>query len=162
MAEFSFDIVSEFDFQELRNAIDQTKRETSTRFDLKDSDIEIELNQDAIDLNIASEHQSDAVLGIVIQKIVNRKISPKILDPQKIEASGGMRFRQSIKLIKSLDQENAKKISKFIRDNFPKAKASIQGDTVRISSKSKDDLQAVMNGVKNIGIEVPLQFTNYR
>src|SRR3989339_1236777 len=143
-SDFSFDIVSQFDAQELRNAVDQVRREVSTRYDLKDSHIEIDLTENDINVNTVNEYQMQAVMGILIQKLINRSLSPKILDPQKIEDAGGMRFKQLIKLIKALDQETAKKLSKMIRDNFPKVKPTIQGDSVRVSSKSKDDLQAVM------------------
>lgn len=161
--EHSMDVVSEFDFQELRNAIDQAKRECTTRYDLKDSNIEIELTDDKITLNVASVNQLSAVEGIVIQKMINRKISPKILDKKPHEEAGGMRIRQEIELRKALDQENAKKVSKLVRDDFSKVKASIQGSTVRLTSKSIDDLQAARKALlEDKSITVPLQFTNYR
>ncbi|OGJ52132.1 YajQ family cyclic di-GMP-binding protein [Candidatus Peregrinibacteria bacterium RIFOXYB2_FULL_32_7] len=163
MSEFSFDIVSEFDLQELKNALDQTRREVSTRYDLKDSKIEIELNDTEITFNVANEYQVEAVRGVLIQKLVNRQISARIFGEQKTEAVGGMRFKHAIKLIKALDQENAKKISKYLRDNFPKAKGTIEGSAVRVKSKSKDELQAIMKAIKSLEeIKISLQFVNYR
>lgn len=162
-SEHSMDIGINFDLQELRNAIDQAKKETVNRYDLKDSNIVIELNDDNIKINAASDMQIEAVYGIIVKKMVGRNLSPKILDRQKIEEAGGMRVRQELKLIKALDQENAKKISKIVRDNFPKSKPVIQGETVRIVSKSIDELQEIMTKLKaDESIKVPLNFTNYR
>ncbi len=161
--EHSMDVVSEFDLQELRNAVDQARREVSTRYDLKDSNIEIELSADKLVFNADSEYQLQAVDGIVLQKIINRGVSPKVLKRNKAEPVGGMRWKQEIDLIKSLDQESAKLISKIVRDSLPKVKANIQGSTVRLVSKSIDDLQearTVLSADKSI--EVPLQYTNYR
>lgn len=157
------DIVVRFDFQELRNAVDQAKREATTRYDLKDSAIEIELTDDKITLNTANEYQIEAVFGILLQKVISRGISPEVLDRQAASEIGGMRFKQEIKLIKALDAENAKKISKMIRDAFPKVKPTIQGDTVRVASKSIDELQAVIAMLKkDEKLNLPLEFTNYR
>lgn len=162
-SEHSMDVVVNFDFQELRNAVDQTKKEAINRYDLKDAKIEIELNDDDVKVIANSEYQLEAVFGILVKKTVGRNLSPKILDRQKAEEAGGMRYKQQIKLIKALDQETAKEISKKIRDKFPKVKPSIQGDTVRVTSKSIDELQEVMQMLKmDATIKVPLSFTNYR
>lgn len=163
-SEHSMDVVVKFDFQELRNAVDQCRRDTSTRYDLKDAKIEIELNDDDIKLNAVSENQLEAVFNLLIEKITRRGLSYRIFDRKPAEQAGGMRMRQEIKLIKALDQENAKIISKFVRDHFPKAKANIQGDTVRIVSKSIDELQQIIAALKSeeAGINLPLEFTNYR
>lgn len=162
-SEHSMDIVVNFDFQELRNAVDQAKKEAINRYDLKDAKIEIELTDDEIKVAANSEYQLEAVFGIIVKKVVGRNLSPKILDRQKAEEAGGMRYKQQIKLIKALDQETSKEISKKIRDRFPKSKASIQGDTVRVTSKSIDELQEVMQMLKvDATIKVPLSFSNYR
>lgn len=162
-SESSFDIVSEFDIQELRNAVDQTIKECITRYDLKDSKIVIELKDDQIDINVANEYQVESVKGILLQKIINRKLSPKILDFQDFEPAANMRVRQTIKLIKAMDQETAKEISRFIRDNFPKAKPNIQGPVVRVSSKDKDELQAIIQMLKSKeDLKIPIEFTNFR
>ncbi len=161
--ESSFDIVSEFDFQELKNAVEQTKKEVSTRYDLKDADITIDLTESELTITAEDNMQLQATESIILQKMVNRKVSPKILTPTEPAVVGGGKSQKKIPLIKSLSQENAKKISALIRDAKLKVKASIQGDSVRVTGKSKDDLQSVMNLLREEkSIEVPLQFTNYR
>lgn len=161
--EFSFDIVSEFDEQELRNAVDQTKREIQNRYDFKGTNTEITLNEDDILVMAQDKMKLKAVQDVLFQKLVNRKLSPKILDIKDPEDAAGMMFKQTMKLVKVLNQEQCKKITKMIKDNFPKVKTSIQGETVRVSAKSKDDLQAVMGKLREgKEIDAPLQFTNYR
>lgn len=161
--EHSMDIIVRFDFQELRNAVDQARREAVNRFDLKDSNIEIELGDDSIKITAPSNIQIESVYGILCKKMIGRNLSSMILDRQEIQEIGGMRVRLELRLIKALDQENAKKISKIIRDNFSKTKPTIQGESVRVSSKSIDELQAVIGMLKaEAGIKVPLEFTNYR
>lgn len=159
----SFDIVSQFDFQELRNAVDQVKREIITRYDFKGTNTEVTLNEEDILVIVPDSMKLKAVLDMLFQKLVNRKLSPKILEIKDPEPAALGALRQVIKLIKTLDQENCKEISKLIRDRFPKAKASIQGDTVRVSSKSKDELQEIMAMLRQeTTIKLPLEFTNYR
>lgn len=159
---FSFDIVSDFDRQELVNAIDTTKRDVQSRYDLKDTKTEIELGADAIVINTNSEFTLDAVHTLMQQRAAKRNLSLKIFDYGKIESASGSRVRQEIKLKKGLSQDIAKQITKIIRDEFKKAQGSIQGDAVRVSAKSKDDLQAVMQRMKQEDFPVALQFTNYR
>ena len=162
-SEHSMDIVVDFDFQELKNAIDQVKRESATRYDLKDAKVEIELTDESIKVNAQSDNQLETVFGMIVQKAVNRKLSAKIFIRGKKEEAGGMRAREEIKLVKALDQENAKELSKIIRDNYPKVKSSIQGETLRVSSKTIDDLQAIMSHLRGLeSIKVPLSFTNFR
>jgi hypothetical protein len=159
----SMDIISQFDLQEVRNAFDQTKKEVVIRYDLKMLGIEVEMTDDKITITAPSEMALNATWEIFLQKVVNRKLSPKILDRQELEKVGGNQVRYVANLIKALDQETAKKISKMIRDNFKKAKSSINGETVRVSSKSRDELQAIMTMLKaDKSIERPLEFTNYR
>lgn len=159
---FSFDIVSDFDRQELVNAIDQTKREIQTRYDLKDTKTELELGDDVITVNTDSEFTLQAVHTILQTKAAKRNLSMKIFDYGKAETAGGNRVRQEIKLKKGISQELGKQITKLIRDEFKKIQASIQGDAVRITSKSKDDLQMVIQRLKQEDFPVALQFTNYR
>ncbi|PKL36368.1 YajQ family cyclic di-GMP-binding protein [Candidatus Peregrinibacteria bacterium HGW-Peregrinibacteria-1] len=162
-SDHSMDIVVRFDFQELRNAVDQGKREITNRFDLKDHNIEIDLSEEEIKITAPSNIQITSAYDILLKKVIARQLSPLILDPQEIKEIGGMRVRQEIKLIKSLDQENAKKITKIIKENLPKVSTNIQGDTVRASSKSIDDLQAARTLLANEpSIKMPLEFTNYR
>ncbi|HEY9707042.1 MAG TPA: YajQ family cyclic di-GMP-binding protein [Oculatellaceae cyanobacterium] len=160
---YSFDVVSDFDRQELVNAVDQTVREIGSRYDLKDTKTTLELGEEAITVNTDSEFTLDGVHTILRTKAAKRNLSQKIFDYGKIESASGNRVRQEIKLKKGISQEIAKQISKLIRDEFPKkAQASIQGDSVRVSSKNKDDLQEVIQRLKQEDLPVALQFTNYR
>jgi cyclic-di-GMP-binding protein len=159
---FSFDIVSDFDYQELVNAIDQAQREIDTRYDLKDSKTEIDLKQEEIIINTASQFTLDAVMTIIQTKASKRLISLKIFDPGTVESASGARVRQTVKLKKGIDQEIAKKVSKAIRDGVPKVQVSIQGDALRVTGKSKDDLQLAMQFVKQGDWPADFQFTNYR
>lgn len=159
---FSFDIVSDFDRQELVNTVDQTIREISSRYDLKDTKTTVELGEEAITVNTDSEFTLEAIHMILQTKAAKRNLSLKIFDYGKIESASGNRVRQEIKLKKGISQEIAKQITKLIRDEVKKAQASIQGDAVRVSSKSKDDLQVVIGRLKQEDFPVALQFTNYR
>ncbi|PJC39353.1 YajQ family cyclic di-GMP-binding protein [Candidatus Peregrinibacteria bacterium CG_4_9_14_0_2_um_filter_38_9] len=162
-SDHSMDIAAKFDMQEMRNAVDQAKKEILTRYDLKDSHIEIELTDDLIKVNTANEFQLDTVYEIIMKRMAARGLSTKILDRQTFEPAGGMRMKQEIKLVKSIDQESAKTITKLIRDNFQKTKTNIQGDEVRVTSKSIDDLQGIMKYLQSKeDIKVPLFFTNFR
>ncbi|MFA5828927.1 MAG: YajQ family cyclic di-GMP-binding protein [Candidatus Gracilibacteria bacterium] len=161
-SEFSFDVVSEFDFQELRNAVDQVQREILTRYDFKGTHTEVTLSDDNIVVLVPDTMKLKAVQDMLFQKVVNRKLSPKIFKLGDPEPAAMGALRQTITLIKVLDQETSKKISKIIKEKFPKVKASIQGDSVRISSKSKDDLQAAMAQLRQESLSVPLDFTNFR
>ena len=159
---FSFDIVSDFDYQELVNAIDQTTREIASRYDLKDTKTTVELGKETITVNTDSEFTLDAVHTILQTKAAKRNLSLKIFDYGKVESASGNRVRQEIKLKKGISQEIGKQISKLIRDEFKKVQASIQGDAVRVSAKDKDELQAVIGRLKQQDYPVALQFTNYR
>ncbi len=159
---YSFDIVSDFDRQELVNAVDQTEREIKSRFDLKDTKTTLELGDDVITISTDSEFTLDAVHTILQIKSAKRNLSLKIFDYGKIEPAGGNRIRQEIKLRKGLTQEIAKQITKLIRDEIKKVQPSIQGDAVRVSAKSKDDLQLVIQRLKQEDYPVALQFNNYR
>lgn len=161
-ATYSFDIVSDFDRQELVNAVDQTVRDIKSRYDLKDTQTTVELNDEAIVINTDSEFTLESVHTVLREKAAKRQLSMKIFDFGKIESASGNRVRQEIKLKKGISQEIGKQISKLIRDEFKKVQASIQGDAVRVSSKAKDDLQAVMQRLKQEDFPVALQFTNYR
>lgn len=158
----SFDIVSKFDRQELRNALDQANREIRTRYDLKDTNTEIEEGDDQFTITTQSEYSLTAVKDIIESKLIGRKLSLKILDYQDEEEASGARMRQVVKLKEGLNDEIAKKISKEIRDNFKKAKPQIQGDSVRVQAKSRDELQEVIEMLKSGDWPVALQFVNYR
>ena len=159
---FSFDVVSDFDRQELVNAVDQTNREIIARYDLKDTKTTLELGEDAIVINTDSEFTLDAIQTILQIKSAKRNLSLKIFDYGKVESASGNRVRQEIKLKKGLTPEVAKQITKLIRDEFKKVQGSIQGDAVRVSAKAKDDLQGVMQRLKQEDYPMALQFDNYR
>jgi cyclic-di-GMP-binding protein len=159
---YSFDIVSEFDRQELVNAVDQANRDISSRYDLKDTATTLELGEKAITIVTDSEMTLQSVTDVLSQKAAKRNLSLKIFEYGKIESASGNKVRQEITLKKGISQEIAKQISKLIRDEFKKVQASIQGEAVRVSAKSKDDLQDVMQRMKQEDYPVALQFTNYR
>lgn len=161
-AENSFDVVSQYEEQELVNALDQTRREVNTRFDLKDTKTEISQDKKGITILTASEFTLKSVVDVLQSKMIKRDLSLKILKAGKVEQAHGMMVRQTFELQQGISQELAKEISKLIRDRFPKVKAQIQGDAVRVSAKSRDDLQAVIAALKEKDYPVPLQFVNYR
>jgi cyclic-di-GMP-binding protein len=159
---YSFDVVSDFDSQELLNAVDQVRREVGQRYDLKDSNTEIELAEATIEITTASDMTLEAVVDVLRQKATKRDISLKIFDLQPPEAVGGNRVKQLIKLRKGLSQELAKQLSKKVRDELKKVTVSVQGDSLRITGKNKDDLQGAIQLLRGEDLEVPLQFENYR
>jgi uncharacterized protein YajQ (UPF0234 family) len=161
----SFDVVSEFDRQELVNAVDQVRRDVSSRFDLKDSNSEIELEADkAITITTADEMKLRNIYDILQTKLVKRNLNIRILDPQPLENALGGRVRRVYNLKKGLTQELAKKIVADIKDSKIKVQASIQGDQIRVSGKDKDNLQEVIKMLRanEEKYDYPLQFTNYR
>src|SRR5579883_2741686 len=161
-AENSFDVVSQYDEQELVNALDQTRREVSTRYDLKDTKTEITYDPKKSNITIltASEFTLKSVRDVLESKMVRRNLSLKILKPGEIEQASGGKVRQQIELQKGISQELAKEISKLIRDQFPKVKSKIHGDTVRVTGKSRDELQGVIALLREKAYPVPLQFEN--
>ena len=165
MAEnFSFDVVSDFDRQELVNALDQVKREISQRYDLKGTDTSLDLEKDNIFITTNSELTLNSVIDIIRQKAIKRKLSIKIFDFNSIEVVSGNKVKQTITLKKGLNQEIAKKISKNIRDEIKKNNVSINGETLRVMSKSKNDLQLAIKLLENLEetYQIPLQANNYR
>ena len=163
-AESTFDIVSEFDRQELVNAVDQTQRDVRTRYDLKDSNTELALGEKELTIISDAELHLAAVRDIFETKALRRNLSLKIFKWGTVEEIGGMRVRQVAALQQGIPDDVAKKLQKLIRDQFPKIQPRIQGDALRIGSKSRDDLQGVIKLVKERqdDFTVPLQFTNYR
>jgi uncharacterized protein YajQ (UPF0234 family) len=160
--EVSFDVVSEFDVQELRNALDQVRREVGQRYDFKGVTVQLEQGTDEITLLTDDEYKASAVKDLLESKATRRNLSLKIFDWGKVEESGGNKVRQRIGLRKGLPDDLAKKLTKLIRDEFPKVKSQIQGDAIRVSAKSKDDLQRVITRLRELDEAVPLQFQNYR
>ena len=161
---YSFDVVSEFDQQELVNAIDQLRREVDQRYDLKDSKTKIDIKENELSIVSQSEMTIQSVKDILLQKATKRNLSLKIFDFQNIETIGGNMVMQNVILKKGLSQEISKKLSKLIRDNLKKITASIQGDSLRVTGKSKDDLQSAINLIKGHedDLDIALQFENYR
>jgi hypothetical protein len=163
-SESTFDIVSDFDRQELVNAVDQALREVHTRFDLKDSKTDIELGDKELTITTESAMHLAAVRDILQSKVLRRNLSIKILDFGQVQEISGARVRQVAAVQKGISDELARRLQKEIKAAFPKVQARIQGDALRIGSKNKDELQAVIRHFRERQDEypVPLQFTNYR
>lgn len=158
----SFDVVSDFDEQELRNALDQVRREVQQRYDFKGVTVDIAQTKTELVLVTDDEHRAAAVKDLIESKAIRRGLSLKVFDWGKVEPAGGNKVRQTIGLRRGLAEPLAKKITKLIRDEFPKVKSQIQGDAVRVSGKSKDELQRVIGRLRELDEDVPLQFENYR
>ncbi len=158
----SFDVVSEVDMQEVDNAVNQAIKEIGTRYDFRGSKSEISLDGDTIKLIGDDEYKLGAVVDVLKGKMVKRNVSIKNLEFGKVEPASGATVRQLVTIKKGISQENAKKVTKAIKDMKIKVQASIQGDQVRVSGKDKDDLQAVIQMLKNLDVPVELQFTNFR
>lgn len=165
MANFSFDVVSEYDKAEMNNVFDQAQREISSRYDFKGTPAELEwLNGDKTGIKVTGngEWQIEAILDIVRKKLATRGQSQKVLETSKDIIESNLKATQEVPFKQGLDQEKAKKITSLIREKFPKVKPQIQGDAVRVTSNSKDDLQAIMQLLKAQDFDFPLSFTNYR
>ena len=165
MAEsFSFDVVSDFDRQELVNTLDQVKREISQRYDLKGTDTKVELDKENIFIITNSELTLNSVNDIIRQKAIKRNLSLKIFDYGEVEIVSGNKVKQTILLKQGIKQEIAKKISKNLRDQIKKINVSINGETLRVSSKSKNDLQLVIKLVSELeeSLNIPLKANNFR
>ena len=160
----SFDVVSDFDRQELVNSVDQVRRELSQRYDLKDSNAVIEIEESEVSITADSDMALNSIEQILRQKVIKRNLSIKILDFQSIESIGGNRVKQRVVLRRGLSQEIAKNLSKYIRDELKKLTVSINGDSLRVTGKNKDDLQSAIQllKLKENDLEIPLQFENYR
>lgn len=165
MANFSFDVVSEYDKAEMNNVFDQTQREIASRYDFKGTPAEIEwLDGDKSGFKITGngEWQIDAIIDIVRKKLATRGQSQKVLDTSHEATTANLKTTKEVHFKQGLNQDSAKKITAQIRDNQPKAKSQIQGDAVRVTSSSKDDLQSVMQLLQSQEFDFPLSFTNYR
>src|SRR5437588_3890911 len=163
MAEFSFDVVSEFDSAELTNALDQARREVGTRFDFKGTDPTIEQRGEVITLEASTEDRVRAVYQVLVEKAARRQLSPKLFKPSEPKTIGRGRGQIEVKLNAGISDELAKDLQKRARAASPKVQVRIQGDQLRITSKEKDALQAVIKALREAeDIPVPLQFTNYR
>lgn len=161
-SEYSFDIVSKVDMQEVNNAVTQAMREIETRFDFKGSKSDIKLENEALVVASEDDYKLKSVIDILQSKLVKRGVPIRNMDYGKIEPASGATVRQTIKLKQGVDQDNAKKINILIRDSKLKVKSQIQGDQLRVIGKSKDDLQQVMALLRGADLPLELQFTNYR
>ncbi len=159
----TFDIVSQVDMQEVRNAVDQAHRELSTRFDFKGTDSTVELNGMELRLHSATEDRLRAVVQVVEEKLVKRKVSLKALDYGKPEEAAKGTVRQTVALKAGINSDNARAINRWIKDHAAKGVSSqTQGEQVRVSGKKRDDLQAVIAGLREEDLGLPLQFENFR
>ena len=159
----SFDVVSEVDVQEVRNAVDQAKRELATRFDFKGTDSNVELKENAIELESASEERLKAATQVLEEKLVRRKVSLKALDYGKVEEASHGRARQTASLHVGINDEKAREIGKFIKGlGLKGVQHQVQGDQLRVTGKKRDDLQTAIAKMKEKDFGVPLQFTNFR
>ena len=159
----TFDVVSQVDLQEVRNAVDQAQRELATRFDFKGTDSSVELHDMELRLHSSTEDRLRAVLQVVEEKLVKRKVSLKALDYGKVEEAAKGTARQTLTLKAGLSTDNTKAINRFLKEHAPKGVSSqTQGDQVRVSAKKRDDLQAVIAALKEEDFGLPLQFENFR
>ena len=164
MANFSFDVVSEYDKAEMNNVFDQSHREMDNRYDFKGTPAALDWLEDKKGIKVTGngEWQIDAVLDIVRKKLATRGIDQKILDTSNDTIESNLKATKDVPFKQGLDQDKTKRITKMIRDTYPKVKTQIQGDSVRMMSNSKDDLQAIMQLLKSHDFDFPLNFTNYR
>jgi len=159
----SFDIVSEVDLQEVRNAVDQANREAATRFDFKGTESSVELGEGELVLASSTEDRLRALYQVLEEKLVKRQVSLKVLDPGKVEEASRGAARQKVKLKAGIDQDLAKQLNRFIKEQGPKGiQSQTQGDQVRITAKKRDDLQAVIAACREHDFGIPLQFINFR
>ena len=160
--EISFDVVSDFDEQELRNALDQVRREVQQRYDFKGAHVDLAQEKDKLVLVTDSDMRARAIRDLVESKAVRRNLSLKIFDWGEVLPAGGNKVRQEITLRRGLPDDLARKLVKQIRDEFPKVQPRIQGDAIRVAGKSRDELQKVIVRLRELDEAVPLQFENYR
>jgi len=159
----SFDVVSEVDHQEVRNAVDQASRELATRFDFKGTESSIELGDDSLTLRSATEDRLKAVRQVLEEKLVRRNVSLKAVDYGKVEEASGGSARQVAKIVAGISSEKAREVNKKIKETAPKGiQSQTQGEQVRVTGKKRDDLQAVMAALREHDFGIPLQFQNFR
>lgn len=159
----TFDVVSELDMQEVRNAVDQAQREVSTRFDFKDTGSTIDLGEDEIRLHSATEDRLRALVQVLEEKLVRRQVSLKAVSYSKIEEGTKGTARQTAALVAGINDEKAREINRFIKDKGIKGvNSQTQGNQVRVNGKKKDDLQAVIAALREHDFGLPLQFRNFR
>ena len=158
----SFDVVSQVDLHEVRNAVDQAGRETSTRYDFKGTNTSVRLTDEGIALESSTEDRLKAAVEVLKERLVHRKVSLRSIAGGALQPAGGARYKALFTLNKGLDAEAAREISKRIREMAVKVQAQINGDLVRVSGKKRDDLQGVIAELRTLDYRLPLQFVNYR
>jgi cyclic-di-GMP-binding protein len=159
----TFDVVSEIDMQEVRNAVDQAAREVANRFDFKGTNSSVELGANEIVLHSVSEARLDALRQVLEEKLVRRKVSLKALDYQKVEEASGGTARQHVHLVAGINRDKATTINKFLKGlGLKGVQSQVQGEQLRISSKKRDDLQAAIAALRDEDFGIPLQFSNFR
>ncbi len=159
----TFDVVSQLDMQEVKNAVDQASREVATRYDFKNTGSSLELSGMEIQLHSSTDDRLKAVIQVLEEKLVKRKVSLKALDYGKVEEAAKGTVRQTVTLQAGISSDNARAVNRFIKDHGPKGISSqTQGDQVRVSGKKRDDLQAVIAALKTEDFGIPLQFENFR
>ena len=159
----SFDVVSEVDTQELRNAVDQASREFTNRYDFRGTETTVEISgADLVVVESSAEGRVEAANQVLREKLVKRKIDPKAITGGEPKQVGGGRFRSEWRLAQGIPQAEAKKLTKEIRDSGLKVQAQVQGDQVRVQGKKRDDLQAVIAHLKDLDFDLPLQYINFR
>jgi len=161
----SFDIVSDYDIAKVTNAVEQSQREIGQRYDMKGTKAALEFidgTKTGVVITGDNQFHLDSILDILRKKLAGCGVNQKILDTTKEPVSGSMQLKWDLAFVKGLDQEKAKKVTKLIRDSYPKAKPQIQGEEIRVTSAKRDELQAVMQLLKNSDLDFPIEFTNYR
>lgn len=165
MPSFSFDIVSTYDKAEINNVFEQSKREIDNRYDFKGTPAALEwldANKSGVKITGAGDWQIESILDIIRKKLATRGLSSKVLDLSKPIVEANLRAHQDVPFVSGLDQDKAKKITSFIRESFPKLKGQIQGESVRVTGSSKDELQSLIQALKAKDFDFPLSFENYR
>lgn len=160
--EFSFDVVSDFDHQEVVNAVDQSKKEIDSRYDFKGTGTTVTLEKESLTVATDSELHLKAARDVIESKFFRRGLDLRVLDWQSVEPAAKGTVRQTAALKRGISEELTRTISKYLRSDHPKVHVQIQGDQLRVSSKDKDTLQAAIKGLKEAEYGIPLQFTNYR
>ena len=159
----SFDITSEVDMQEIRNAVDQASREVVNRFDFKNTNSSLELGENSITLRSSTEDRLAALRQVLEEKLVKRQVSLKAITYEKVEEASGAAVRQEVKLVAGIDSDKARQLNKFIKENSPKGvQSQTMGEQVRVIAKKRDDLQTVMASCREHDFDIPLQFGNFR
>lgn len=165
MANFSFDIISDYDKAEMNNVFEQARKELGSRYDLKGTQADLDWldsNKTGLKVTGDNDYHIDAILDIVRKKLASRNQSQKVLDASKENTVSNLKTTKEVTFKKGLSSDNAKKITGLVRDNYPKVKTQIQGDEIRVTGSKKDELQAVMQLIRQQDFDFPIEFTNFR